>query len=375
MLQPCVPAALSDTSIASGPDREEAVFDFLSSVDWCESGCADSGGWEPPTCLHLRFLPTGTFRRGAFPDYLEADDEGDWNFDLETDSTGRVLMGGHSLFWFERHGEYLWLGGRRYEPCRRTKDAWGDARPGRRRLRRVDPPALFESLCGRDWLKEDDFDLFMTPQALHFDPDLRCELSFRNGQCKQTGRFSIERDHAVLEMQPPGCDSRGGENYYTGRTVGVAVVADTLTFGNALYAPRQRVRTLRRTRGLGNQGGLYLNLAYDGQLEAGSPTLLTIEFEYVVRWQGAPPVHLNEFRFALQRYRPNGNGFTPAGSRIASAKRHYGDRVVEPGHVVRDTVTVVPPIRGEYVCLMFEWDYRDTIQDYRSSAWPIVRVR
>jgi hypothetical protein len=239
----------------------------------------------------------------------------------------------------------------------------------------VPPPAVLDGLCRHAWILQDDFDLFMTPQILRFDSSLHCELEFRAGECRQSGRFSIERDQIVFEVPDPGCDARGGVNLFRGRTVGVAIVGDTLTLDARRYVPSEGRNPLRRAGGFGNSGDLYLGIACQGELEAGRPTLLTLTYEYVSRSSRPGRARLMEMRAALQPLAVVDNALRDEGESQGCARRVYGQSEIVTGAPFADTLTVVPRVRGTYVRLDFEWDYEDRGQVYHSMARPVVRVR
>jgi hypothetical protein len=348
------------------------MFDFLTGIDWCAADCGQKVLGTPVPCRKLRFLRAGTFLRWTHSDVLEADGEGDWNFVLESDSSGLVMAGGHSVFVFERRGDLLWFAGRMYRPCVRPVTVSDSTGRKRSDLRTVPTPGLLSALCRTPWASADDFDLFRIPQTIRFEPDLRCQFGFRDGQCRQSGRYSIEGGSVILEMESPGCDQRGGANNYEDLTVDAGVAGDTLSMSGRLYVPSGSDRTRRRAVNLGNHGALHLDLAFDGGFRVGVPTRLTITF-HVTGYSPRDSVHLSELRVGMQQSRIVGYGLTGTGPKVALVRRVY-DRDIAAG-AVSDTLTIVPPLQGENVILEFAWDCRDRRQDYHPSARPVVRVR
>lgn len=350
--------------------REDAIFEFLTATDWCDGGCGKSYGGMPITCGKLRFLRSGKARRWAFSDVPEADEQQDWNFDLDSDTTGRILFGGASVFAFERRGRSLWLAGTLYAPCDRPPSVIDSVRAGRSDLRKVPEPPLLASLARLPWVKQDDFNPDIMPRTLRFDRRLRCEQGYRDGRCTRIGRFSIEHERLLFENGPSTCAGRGGPE--SARTVAVAVVGDTLEFDRTLYGPQER--SVRRVRGLEGQGDLFLNVSYDGALRTGHATLVSLGFENRSR---APlgVVRLKEFRVKAVRLRVQPDGFSQEGASELLARRRFDAREVAPGDVLSDTITVVPTFQGEIVGLFLEWDISEFNWDYSPAAFVTVRIR
>jgi hypothetical protein len=306
---------------------------------------------------------------------VEGDLAGPWNFRLEDDSAGVVLFGGHSLVRFSRDRDRLHYGGRVYQKCHRSQEVKDSGGHAREQLPFVHTPALLAQICRRDWVKEDDFNLFMDPQTLHFDSALNCRMGFRDGTCEQVGRFSLLNGALYLEMNAPGCDQRGGINLFANAIKGAAVIGDTLTFNTSLYAPVGSPGTLRRARGLGNHGDLVLDVEYDGPLESGIAKQLSIRFANQRRYGPGWPMHLAGLKVTTQLLKVGGDGLAIVGKPHRIATRSYHDVEIPVGSSLSDTLTIVVPERGEFVQLEIVWDCRDRAQEYHPRAWTAIRVR
>jgi len=352
------------------------IFEFLTATDWCGGGCGVFDSWSrmPLTCRKLRFLRRGELREWAYSDVSEGDQTGSWNFALEGDSAGIVFFGGHSLIRFVREGDTLRFGGGT-QRCPRPAQVMDSLGFSRDRLPSVSAPRLLASLCGHDWFKEDDLNLFMDPQTLHFDTALGCRMGFRDGACVQTGRFSIEMNELVLEMSTPGCDVRESANLFANAREGAEVVGDTLTFDGNSYTPVESRRSLRRARGLGNQGSLVMDLEYEGPFEAGKPKRVVLRFVNRPRSEPGRTIRLGDLTVTSRRLRPTGSGLSPAGADHPLVHHEYQDREIPPGGSWTDSLSLVVPDRGEHVEILFAWNCRDATQSYHPMAWPITRVR
>jgi len=159
------------------------------------------------------------------------------------------------------------------------------------------------------------------------------------------------------------------------RIVEVRLVGDTLSFDRVLYAPQGRDRSLRRASGLGDQGNLSLDLAYAGELRADRPTLIRIRFVNPSMASTNRPIRLREVRLGKLRCLLERDGFQRSGHRVPLASRRCGDRELEPGSVLADTITVVPPFRWEFVVFRFEWDGADIPGELHPTAIKILRIR
>src|SRR5262249_5402350 len=163
---------------------------------------------------------------------------------------------------FERRGDDLWIAGEHEQRCRDMPP--GAAVGSVASLQVVPPPAILDTLCAHDWVKEDAFDLFDEPFTIHFNRDLRCQMLFRDGDCRQSGRFSIDGRRLIYEQQAPPCgDLRGGPG---ARGSDVAFVGPALALNGHRYLPAGSDRSTRRSPALCGNGSLCIDLSYGGDL-------------------------------------------------------------------------------------------------------------
>src|SRR5262245_53979791 len=150
---------------------ENAMFAFLTAGLWCpasneETSAVHDGVYWTGSFQVIAIRANGEFRRTFHSDYSDVLVEGDWDFSLESSTRGRLRVNGrHDYnfeqrsheYIFERRGEDLWLAGERLVRCRGEHVMTGQGSASE--LRRVKSPALLDTLCANDWIKEDDFDL------------------------------------------------------------------------------------------------------------------------------------------------------------------------------------------------------------------------
>src|SRR5215471_1543903 len=346
------------TGAAPSTAQESAVFEQLTRADWCDHGCSEKGGGLPPPCYVVRFLRSGKLRRWVFSDVLESDRTEAWNFDLESSTAGRVRFGGTSILRFELRGDTLELGHETLFRCPRPAKIVDDTTRAREALPAVPELAMLHALCAHDWVRLDDFEPSWTPDRWHFDSTLVCDFEFRGGACKQSGKFSIDGDRLPVDAPARKCDGRDF-NPLEGLTQNVAVRNDTLTINGHLYVdPRARTDTrfaiLPR-----HPGGVRLLLSYEGELRAGVAKRLNLRFVCEPYDGDHAPYRLRAFRASMQKFKPVEGGMGYDGPRKLVARRTYDDRPLADGESFADTVTIVPPRKGEDVELLLEWDGLD----------------
>jgi len=343
----------------SSAARESAVFEQLTRTDWCDGGCSEKSGGMPPTCYKVRFLRSGTLRRWAFSDYLENDRTEPWNFVLESPSAGRIRFGGAAALRFELRGDRLVLGGRTLSRCERPATIVDDAARARRGLPAMPEPAVLRALCAHDWVRLDDFDPDGAADRWHFDSTLACNFQFRGGACRQSGRFSI--DDGLLLLDAPGqkCDGRDFHPY-DARSPRLEVRNDTLVIDGHLHVDPKVENGVRLAIFPSVPRGVRLQLQYDGPFRAGVPKRLNLRFVCESYDRDNAPYRLRAFRASMQKYRPVDGGMGYDGPRVSLAERAYADRPLALGESFADTVTIVPPRKGEEVELALEWDHLDS---------------
>jgi hypothetical protein len=351
------------------------MFDFLTHCDWCDAGCGNaSWGGLPETCRKLRFLRAGSLRWWAFSDYLEADERDDWNFDLASDSSGRVRLTSGSLIRFERRGDVLVFADGVYRPCARPPAVADSSQLGRRSLRPVPIPELLVALCRHAWTVEDDLDLDHDDRTLRFSSSLECELGSRLGGRARRASYSLVHQTSRLQLGQSTTFARVQIGPDVTSNYTLALTGDTLLVNGRRYVGERAPGSEHRARGLGSRVSLPLDLAYDGELEAGRPTQLRLEFKSPERLPSARAPSLTRLRIGAHPRTRDDRGvlrkhITPVASRT------YAGRELGPGTTLADTVTFVPPFSGEFVALVLEWTFRDGDGEHRLVATPVVRIR
>jgi hypothetical protein len=356
--------------------REQAMFAFLTAGSWCGESCFDTTSSEPwfGSCGIVLFKANGTFLWTVKSDYEQVLARGAWDLMLENATSGRVRVGGSSEYVFERRGEELWFAGERLRRCRSEAPA---SPPGSIAvLRPVARPALLDTLCAHDWVKEDDFGLYSRPLELHFDRDLKFVTRYRDTACRQAGRYSVDGHHLLFELQTAACgDVRGGSGYFSRGAYDVAIVGSALALNGDRYLPRSSPRSRKRSPALCGNGSLCIDLTYDGEIHYRRATLLHIRF-----WNNAGrPVQLDSLRVSLQPYRAlklkGGGGLEASEQPYRVAERAYRGAPLAPDASVSDSINLIPPVRGDVIGLTFEWDYEDASGVHHCSDSPVLRIR
>jgi hypothetical protein len=62
-------------------------------------------------------------------------------------------------------------------------------------------------------------------------------------------------------------------------------------------------------------------------------------------------------------------------SKYPVAERSYRGGLLAPDASYSDSILLTPPVRGDVVGLMLEWDYEDASGVHHSSASPVLRIR
>jgi hypothetical protein len=353
------------------------MFTFLTAGAWCEESCFDTtttdGAWFG-SCGTLRFKLDGTFLWTVESDYTEVLADGPWDLTLESMTSGRVRVGGASEYLFERRGEELWLAGRRLRRCR------GEAPPSPPGsvaiLRPVPRPALLDTLCAHDWIKEDDFNLYSWPLELHFDRDLRFVARFRDTACRESGRFSVLGGRTpfgeaslVYQLQTPECgDMRGGPGSLGSS---VAFVGSAMALDGVRYVPLGSPRARRHSPALCGNGSLCIDLSYDGEIRYRQATVLHLRF-----WNNAGrPVQLHSLRVTFRPLKVEKGSLGGSEQVYPVAERTYAGRTLAKDGSFSDDIRLVPPVRGAVVGLTLEWDYEDASGVHHCSEWPVLRIR
>ena len=355
-------------SARSGP--EQAMFAFLTAGSWCEESCFDTTSGPFGSCGVVKFMANGTFAWTVESDVSEVRAHGAWDLTLENATRGRIRIGGEKEYLFERRGEALWLAGERLRRCRNEAPA---SPPGSIAvLRPVARPALLDSLCSHDWIKEDDFNLYHYPLELHLDRDLRFVTRYRETSCRQSGRFSVDGRRLVFELESPACgDVRGGAGGFSKGTYDVAIVGSALALNGVRYVPLGSPRSRKRSPALCGNGSLCIDLTYDGEFRHRRETLLRLRF-----WNNAGrPVQLHSLRVSLRPYEAGKRGLEGSELEYPVAERTYRSGPLAPEASLSDSIRFTPPVRGDVMALAFEWDYEDASGVHHCSASPMVRIR
>ncbi len=367
LLLTAAPAAASTRARHAAPDSvaRREMAEFLMR-HWVVKG----GFFNrmPMTSYHLDLRRPGHFHRWNVSDVLEFDDKGAWDFRLVDDTSGVIAVDADRHFWFARRGDRLWFDGRLYEAVPRgaeTVEEWTPAKAAADSMRDV-----LSRLTVHPWYRRDEFNLFMEPQRIDLHPDLTCDLVFRDGACRQRGRFSIDRGSLLFEVAGPGCDLRGGFNLFENRTVPFSFDGSQLLLSGAYYSGESVLGRRRAYLGLPH-GPLALIVEYEGPLRAGRSQTLYLEF----RNDGDHAVRLDSLRIAEQPLKPSHGGFVARGPEAVVTSKPYPAPEVAPGKSYRDALQVRLPLAGDEISMEFEWYSRGRGQTYHSRPFNLVRVR
>lgn len=349
---------------ADVPERQataaerEALFEFLTANEWQGTACTVAS-MLPPTCHHLTLEPSGEYSWSAVSDYPEREDSGEWNFVARDGDSGTLFFSNGSSVLFDRDGANLITSRASFVPGA-LHGGGGDASG----LPSVAPPELYVKLQGTCWTKTNPFDGYRLPDDLAFGTDGSYSVSYRSGECRHGGVFTVDEGNVVQRADDNTCDLRGPSPGMLPSAM-PELLDDLLVFYDSTYRAasspdsktlllldswwRQPGKPFQPDGAQSDWGSVRVRATYDGALSRGSATPMHFEVENV----SGDGVKLGSFSLALQSTALASDGFTLTGDAQSLVLTDFAGTRLAPRETVSFDHEVTPAVWGDWVSADF----------------------
>jgi len=186
------------------------------------------------------FFEDGTFIRRIISDYAD-ERRGNWIEKPISNDDGLLFLlwqdNSESVLYFSMAGRTMRLSGELLQPVKRS----GETSAGSRKpvlINQENFPKYF-SITSRSWQKINGADNDFIPDRYTFNRNGAFVASYRSGQCKHAGHWSMTADSIVFEVPSNPCDRRGTRDNFNW-TQTFKIENDRLTLDRYIYASSDR---------------------------------------------------------------------------------------------------------------------------------------